>query len=29
MNIKKTCLLIAPLSFYSYSEYIKDELTRV
>ena len=29
MNTKKTCLLIAPLSFYSYSEYIKDELTRV
>lgn len=29
MTSKKTCLLIAPLSFYSYSEYIKDELTRV
>ena len=29
MTIKKTCLLIAPLSFYSYSEYIKAELTRV
>lgn len=25
----KTCLLIAPLSFYSYSEYIKTELTRI
>lgn len=29
MSTQKTCLLIAPLSFYSYSEYIKDELTRV
>jgi hypothetical protein len=29
MTTKKTCLLIAPLSFYSYSEYIKNELSRV
>ena len=29
MTRKKTCLLIAPLSFYSYSEYIKNELTRI
>ena len=29
MTTKKTCLLIAPLSFYSYSEYLKSELTRV
>ena len=29
MITKRTCLLIAPLSFYSYSEYIKTELTRL
>lgn len=26
---KKKCLLIAPLSFYSYSQYIKEELQRI
>ena len=29
MSTKKTCLLIAPLSFYSYSQYIKTELNRI
>ena len=29
MITKRTCLLIAPLSFYSYSEYLKTELTRI
>ncbi len=26
-NVEKTCLLITPLSFYSYSEYLKNALT--
>lgn len=29
MNAVKTCLLIAPLSFYSYSDYLKTELTNL